>query len=59
MPLPASLHETAVWSTATIQPDYLIKIGIASILSCMNLSVRKSISRVTENSIEVFTTTTV
>lgn len=27
MPLPASPYETAVWSTATIQPDYLIKVG--------------------------------
>ena len=27
MPLPASPYETAVWSTATIQPDYLISVG--------------------------------
>lgn len=27
MPLPASPYETAVWSTATIQPDYLITVG--------------------------------
>lgn len=44
MPLPAFPYETAVWSTATIQPDYLIKSEIASILSRMNLSVRRSIS---------------
>lgn len=27
MPLPASPYEMAVWSTATIQPDYLITVG--------------------------------
>jgi len=27
MPLPAAPYETAVWSTATIQPDYLITAG--------------------------------
>ena len=27
MPLPASPYETAIWSKATIQPDYLISVG--------------------------------
>lgn len=27
MPLPASPYETAIWSKATIQPDYLITVG--------------------------------
>lgn len=27
MPLPAYPYEMAVWSTATIQPDYLITVG--------------------------------
>ena len=27
LPLPTSPYETAIWSTATIQPDYLITVG--------------------------------
>ena len=54
MPLPASPYETAVWSTATIQPDYLIKIGDCKYSVPYEFIGKKVDIRVTENSIEVF-----
>lgn len=54
MPLPASLYETAVWSTATIQPDYLIKIGDCKYSVPYEFIGKKVDIRATENSIEVF-----
>ena len=49
MPLPASPYETAVWSTATIQPDYLITVG-----NCKYSVPYEFIGKKAENSIEVF-----
>ncbi|MBS6938143.1 MAG: transposase [Lachnospiraceae bacterium] len=54
MPLPASPYETAVWSTATIQPDYLIKIGDCKYSVPYEFIGKKVDIRATENSIEVF-----
>ena len=54
MPLPASPYETAVWSTATIQPDYLIKIGDCKYSVPYEFIGKKVDIRTTENSIEVF-----
>lgn len=54
MPLPASPYETAVWSTATIQPDYLIKIGDCKYSVPYEFIGKKVDIRATENNIEVF-----
>lgn len=54
MPLPASPYETAVWSTATIQPDYLIKIGDCKYSVPYEFIGKKVDIRATESSIEVF-----
>ncbi len=54
MPLPASLYETAVWSTATIQPDYLITVGNCKYSVLYEFIGKKVDIRTTENSIEVF-----
>ena len=54
MPLPASPYETAVWSTATIQPDYLITVGNCKYSVPYEFIGKKVDIRATENSIEVF-----
>lgn len=54
MPLPASPYETAVWSTATIQPDYLITVGDCKYSVPYEFIGKKVDIRTTENSIEVF-----
>lgn len=54
MPLPASLYETAIWSTATIQPDYLIPVGDCKYSVPYEFIGKKVDVRATENSIEVF-----
>lgn len=54
MPLPASPYETAVWSTSTIQPDYLISVGNCKYSVPYEFIGKKVDIRVTENSIEIF-----
>ena len=54
MPLPASPYETAVWSTATIQPDYLITVGDCKYSVPYDYIGKKVDIRATEHSIEVF-----
>lgn len=54
MPLPASPYETAVWSTATIQPDYLITVGDCKYSVPYEFIGKKVDIRATENCIEVF-----
>lgn len=54
MPLPASPYETAVWSTATIQPDYLISVGDCKYSVPYEFIGKEVDIRTTENSIEVF-----
>ena len=54
MPLPASPYETAVWSTATIQPDYLITVGNCKYSVPYEFIGKKVDIRAAKNSIEVF-----
>lgn len=54
IPLPASPYETAVWSTATIQPDYLITVGNCKYSVPYEFIGKKVDIRTTETSIEVF-----
>ena len=54
MPLPASPYETAVWSTATIQPDYLITVGNCKYSVPYEFIGKKVEIRYTDKSIEVF-----
>ena len=54
MPLPASPYETAVWTTATIQLDYLITVGNCKYSVPHEFIGKKVDIRTTENSIEVF-----
>ena len=54
MPLPASPYETAVWSTATIQPDYLITVGNCKYSVPYEFIGKKVDIRAAEKSIEVF-----
>jgi transposase len=54
MPLPASPHETAVWSTATIHPDYLITVENCKYSVPYEFIGKKVDIRITENTIEVF-----
>ena len=54
MPLPASPYETADWSTATIQPDYLITVGNCKYSVPYEFIGKKVDIRAAENSIEVF-----
>jgi transposase len=54
MPLPASPYETAVWSTATIQPDYLITVGNCKYSVPYELIGREVEIRATEKCVEVF-----
>lgn len=54
MPLPASPYEAAVWSTATIQPDYLITVGDCKYSVPHEFIGKKVDIRTTDNSIEVF-----
>jgi len=54
MPLPASPYEIAVWSTATIQPDYLITVGDCKYSVPYEFIGKKVDIRTTEKSIEVF-----
>jgi transposase len=54
LPLPASPYETAVWSTATIQSDYLITVGECKYSVPYELIGKKLDVRATEETIEVF-----
>ncbi len=54
MPLPASPYETAVWSKATIQPDYLITVGNCKYSVPYEFIGKEVEIRTTEKSIEVF-----
>ncbi len=54
MPLPASPYETAVWSTATIQSDYLITVGNCKYSVPYEFIGKKVDIRAAEKSIEVF-----
>jgi transposase len=54
MPLPASSYETAVWSKATIQPDYLITVGDCKYSVPYEFIGKEVEIRATEKSIEVF-----
>ena len=54
MPLPASPYETAVWSTATIQPDYLIRVGECKYSVPYEFISKEVDIRSTEKCIEVF-----
>jgi|LGVF01.2.fsa_nt_gb transposase len=54
MPLPATPYETAVWSTATIQPDYLITAGNCKYSVPYEFIGKKVDIRVTEKCVEVF-----
>ena len=54
MPLPTSPYETAVWSTATIQPDYLITFGNCKYSVPYEFIGKKVDIRAAENNIEVF-----
>lgn len=54
MPLPASTYETAVWSTATIQKDYLITVGNCKYSVPYEFIGKVVDIRAAENSIEVF-----
>jgi transposase len=54
MPLPASSYETAVWSKATIQPDYLITVGNCKYSVPYEFIGKEVEIRTTEKSIEVF-----
>ncbi len=54
MPLPASSYETAVWSKATIQPDYLITVGDCKYSVPYEFIGKEIEIRATEKSIEVF-----
>lgn len=54
MPLPASPYETAVWSTATIQPDYLITVGNCKYSVPYEFIGREVEIRSTEKCVEVF-----
>lgn len=54
MPLPASPYETAVWSKASIQPDYLITVGECK-YSVPHEFIGKEVEiRTGDNCIEVF-----
>ena len=54
MPLPAAPYETAVWSTATIQPDYLITAGNCKYSVPYEFIGKQVDIRVTEKCVEVF-----
>ena len=54
MPLPASPYETAIWSKATIQADYLITVGNCKYSVPYEFIGKKVEIRTTEKSIEVF-----
>jgi len=54
LPLPASPYETAVWSTATIQSDYLITVGECKYSVPYELIGTTLDIRTTEKTIEVF-----
>ena len=54
MPLPASPYEAAVWSAATIQPDYLIAVGNCKYSVPYEYIGKRVEVRVTEKTVEVF-----
>ena len=54
MPLPATPYETAVWSTATIQSDYLISVGESNYSVPYEFIGKRVDIRATEKVIEVF-----
>lgn len=53
-PLPASHYEMAAWSTATIQPDYVITVGKVKYSVPYEFIGQKVDIRVTSKTIEVF-----
>lgn len=54
MPLPASPYETAIWSKATIQPDYLIVVGDCKYSVPYEYIGKEVEIRSTEKTVEVF-----
>ncbi|KPU42712.1 integrase core domain protein [Oxobacter pfennigii] len=54
MPLPAFSYETAIWSKATIQPDYLITVGDCKYSVPYEFIGKEVELRTTQKSIEVF-----
>lgn len=54
MPLPASPYETAIWSKATIQPDYLIAVGDCKYSVPYEYIGKEVEIRSTEKTVEVF-----
>lgn len=54
IPLPDKPYETAVWSTAKIQPDYLITVGDCKYSVPYEYIGKKVDIRATEHSVEVF-----
>ena len=54
MPLPASPYETAIWSKATIQPDYLITVGECKYSVPYEYIGKEVEIRSTEKTVEVF-----
>lgn len=52
--MPAPPYETAVWSTATIHPDYLITVGNCKYSVPYEFIGKKVDIQTTENSIKVF-----
>ncbi|BCK01472.1 Mu transposase domain-containing protein [Anaerocolumna chitinilytica] len=54
MLLPASPNETALWSTATIQPDYLTTVGDCKYSGSYEFIGKKVDIRTIDNCIEVF-----
>ena len=54
MPLPATPYESAVWSKATIQPDYLIKVGDVKYSIPHDLIGKEVDIRATDKVVEVF-----
>ena len=54
MPLPATPYESAVWSKATIQPDYLINVGDVKYSVPHDLIGKEVDIRATDKVIEVF-----
>lgn len=54
MPLPTSPYETAVWSSETVQPDYLVTVGRCRYPVPYEYIGRKVDVRATEKCVEVF-----
>lgn len=54
MPLPTTPYETAVWSSETIQPDYLVTVGNSRYSVPYEYIGRKVDVRATEKCVEIF-----